>query len=202
MLMCVSVFDQIGSKSCCLDSVLHLHPAMGRKWSTVVSSSETTFWPLQEHMVEKPAVYSKLLWIWKCGKSDSSTLVLIVINCSGVFAFNTLAVGFIRVSLLELVFCRCGVHFQKYFCPLWQGLSYRCVQCMARTCSAGCSYFSLMSISPHVVCPLTLSQQNSFVKNIHRSGNNVVALCCHPSITLDVNSNYFLAQRGCKFNES
>ena len=40
-------------------------------------------------MVEKPAVYSKLFWIRRYGKSDSDTLVLIVINCSDVFAFNT-----------------------------------------------------------------------------------------------------------------
>ena len=43
MLMIVSVFDQIGSKSCCLDSVLHLHLAMGWNWSTVESGSETPF---------------------------------------------------------------------------------------------------------------------------------------------------------------
>jgi len=33
-----------------------------------------------------------------------------------------------------------------------------------------------------------LSQQNSSVKNGHRSYDNLVALCCHPSVTL-----------GCKF---
>ena len=57
-LISVSVFGQIGSKSCCLDSVLHLHLAVGWNWSSVESSSETPFWRLQEHMVEKPAVYS------------------------------------------------------------------------------------------------------------------------------------------------
>ena len=54
----VCLCEQIGSKSCCLDSVLHLHLAMGRNWSTVESSCEAQFWCLQEHMVEKPAVYS------------------------------------------------------------------------------------------------------------------------------------------------
>jgi len=57
-LMGVFVFEQIGSKSRCLDSVLHLHLAMGRNWSNVESSIETLFWCLQEHMVEKHAVYS------------------------------------------------------------------------------------------------------------------------------------------------
>ena len=57
-LMGVSVFEQIGSKSCSLDSVLYLHLAMGRNWSNVESNIETLFWCLQEHMVEKPAVYS------------------------------------------------------------------------------------------------------------------------------------------------
>ena len=43
MLMSVSVFDQIGSKSCCLDSVLRLHLTMGRNWSTVESGSGKPF---------------------------------------------------------------------------------------------------------------------------------------------------------------
>jgi hypothetical protein len=54
----------------------------------------------------------------KYGKCDSDTLVLIVTNCSAVFAFNTFALVFVRVNFLELVFFRWGVHFQKYFCPL------------------------------------------------------------------------------------
>jgi hypothetical protein len=52
-------------------------------------------------------------------------------------------VVYVRVNLLELFF-RWGAHFKKYFSPLWQGLCYSCVQCMTRTCSAGCSYCSLM----------------------------------------------------------
>ena len=143
-LMSVSVFEQIVSKSCCLDSVLHLHLAVGRKWSTVESSSKTSFWCLQEHVVEKPAVHSELLWVWRYGKSDSDTLVLIVTNLSAVFAFNTFAVFFLRVNLRELMFYRCGAHFQKYFSPPWQGLSYGCVQCVTQNCSIGCSYRRLM----------------------------------------------------------
>jgi len=114
--------------------------------------------------------------------------MIIVINFSAVFVFNTFAVFFLRVNLPELTFYRWRVRFQKYFCPLWQGLSYGCAQCMTRTCSDGCSYRCLMSFSLHVVCPSVLSQQNSLVKNGHRICDIVVALCCQPSITL-----------GCKF---
>jgi hypothetical protein len=42
-LMSVSVFEQIGSKSRCLISVLHLHLAMGRDWSNVESNIDTLF---------------------------------------------------------------------------------------------------------------------------------------------------------------
>jgi hypothetical protein len=68
-------------------------------------------------VVEEPVVYSKLFWIRKYGKCDSDSLVLIVTNCSAFSAFNSFAVVYVRVNLLELFF-RWGAHFKKYFSPL------------------------------------------------------------------------------------
>jgi len=110
---------------------------------------------------------------------------MIVINLSALYAFNTLAILFLRVYFSELTLYRWRLPLQKHFCPLWQGLSYGCAQCVTRSCSAGCSYRCLMSFCVRVVCPSVLSQQNTFVTNGQRSCNNVVALCCQPSVTLE-----------------
>ena len=53
---------------------------------------------------------------------------------SAFFPFNTFAdFFFLKVNLPDLMSYRWRVNFHKYFCPLWQGKSYSCVECVTPT---------------------------------------------------------------------